>query len=84
MKFDLQKSLEILERTPGVLDRLLGGLSQYWTDNNEGSESWSPCDVLGHLVHGEQTDWNPGHNHCFICCWQQYLPGETTSITKAN
>lgn len=59
MEFDLQKSLEILDRTPGVLDNLLGGLSQDLTNNNEGSESWSPYDVLGHLVHGEQTDWLP-------------------------
>jgi len=59
MEFDLHKTLEILERTPGVLDSLLGGLSQNWTDNNEGSESWSPFDVLGHLVHGERTDWLP-------------------------
>ncbi len=59
MEFDLQKSLEILERTPGVLNSMLGGLSQDWTANNEGSESWSPFDMLGHLVHGEQTDWLP-------------------------
>lgn len=59
MEFDLHKTLEILERTPGILETLLGGLSPEWTAHTEGGESWSPYDVLGHLVHGEQTDWLP-------------------------
>ncbi|MGC4040962.1 MAG: DinB family protein [Flavobacterium sp.] len=57
MKFDLNKSIEILERTPRVLKTLLDGLSDEWIDNNEGGESWSPYDVIGHLIHGEKTDW---------------------------
>lgn len=57
MDFNLDKSLEILERTPAVLKALLDGLSREWTGNNEGGDSWSPFDVLGHLVHGEKTDW---------------------------
>lgn len=57
MKLDLIKSLEILDRTPMVLRQLLEGLSDDWTKNNEGGETWSPYDVIGHLLHGEKTDW---------------------------
>lgn len=57
MEFNLTSSFEILERTPQVLNTLLNGLSNEWTQNNEGGESWSPFDVMGHLIHGEKTDW---------------------------
>lgn len=57
MNFELNKSLEILERTPRVLKNLLLGLSDDWLMNNEGEGSWSPYDVIGHLIHGEKTDW---------------------------
>ena len=59
MNFSIEKSLEILERTPKVLDVLLQGLSDDWTTNNEGPETWSAYDVVGHLIHGEMTDWIP-------------------------
>lgn len=59
MQFDLNKSLEILERTPLVLEAMLNGLSDEWIKNNEGQETWSPYDILGHLIHGEKTDWIP-------------------------
>ena len=57
MDFKLDKAVEILERTPGVIEELLKGLSQEWIMNNEGSDTWSPYDILGHLIHGEKTDW---------------------------
>jgi hypothetical protein len=57
MKFELKKSLEILERTPRVLTELLAGLSDEWIYSKEGENTWSPFDVVGHLVHGERTDW---------------------------
>ena len=57
MIFDLQKSIQILERTPKVLSDLLLGLDDEWTVNNEGAETWSPYDVIGHLLHGERNDW---------------------------
>jgi hypothetical protein len=57
MEFDLKKSVEILSRTPYVLETLLQGLSNEWTHNNEGENTWSPFDVVGHLIHGEKTDW---------------------------
>lgn len=57
MKFDFNKSYEILERTPSVLRTLLSDLNYDWLVNNEGPETFSPYDVLGHLIHGEKTDW---------------------------
>ena len=57
MKFNLDQSYEILERTPAVLRTLLSGLSDDWIMNNEGPETFSPYDVVGHLIHGEKTDW---------------------------
>ncbi|HKO82443.1 MAG TPA: DinB family protein [Chitinophagaceae bacterium] len=57
MHFKLDKSHEILERTPVVLKTLLSGISDEWYMNNEGPETFSPYDVIGHLIHGEKTDW---------------------------
>ena len=57
MKYDFHKSTEILEKTPAVLRQLLDGLHSDWLMNNEGPDTFSPFDVLGHLVHGEKTDW---------------------------
>ena len=59
MKFELKKSLEILEKTPRVIEALCSNLSEDWLLKNEGGESWSPFDVIGHLIHGEITDWIP-------------------------
>ena len=57
MQFNLNETFDILERTPEVLDRLLRGTSAEWHAINEGPETWSAIDVVGHLVHGEETDW---------------------------
>lgn len=57
MEFDLKKSLDILTRTPFVLETLLEGISEEWIQNNEGEGTWSPFDIVGHLIHGERTDW---------------------------
>lgn len=59
MEFDLDNARQILERTPTVLQSLLKDLPEAWTDQNEGPETWSPYDVIGHLIHGELTDWIP-------------------------
>jgi hypothetical protein len=59
MKFSIDQSIEILQRTPLVLSCLLKGISEEWTMHNEGGETWSPYDVIGHLIHGEKTDWLP-------------------------
>jgi hypothetical protein len=57
MKYSLERSYQILERTPSVLKALLTGLDDDWVMNNEGPETFSPYDVIGHLIHGEKTDW---------------------------
>ncbi|HEX4953107.1 MAG TPA: DinB family protein [Thermoanaerobaculia bacterium] len=59
MHFDLQLAIPVLERTPAVLDAWLRGLPAEWTAANEGPETWSPFDVVGHLIDGEETDWIP-------------------------
>ena len=57
MKYSKEQAIEILERTPAVLKSLLTGISDGWAMNNEGPETFSPYDVVGHLIHGEKTDW---------------------------
>ncbi len=57
MKFELDRAIPILERTPTVLRALLQDLPEEWIWENEGGDTWSPFDVVGHLIHGEKTDW---------------------------
>jgi hypothetical protein len=59
MTFDLAGSLPILERTPDVLRTWLPGLDTSWTERDEGTGTWSPRVIVGHLVVGEETDWIP-------------------------
>jgi len=59
MQFELVQAIEILQRTPATLNSLLRDLSEQWLVQNEGPETWSPYDVMGHLIHGEETDWIP-------------------------
>ena len=55
----MDDAIAILERTPKTLDSLLRGLPDDWVRSNEGGDTWSPFDVIGHLIHGELTDWVP-------------------------
>lgn len=57
MEFNLTQSIAILERTPSVLKIFLKDLPPEWTHQNEGENTWSPYDIIGHLIHGEKTDW---------------------------
>ncbi|HMW39663.1 MAG: DinB family protein [Saprospiraceae bacterium] len=57
MRFDFAKAIEILSRTPDTLHSLLSGISEDWSHVNEGGDSWSAYDIIGHLIHGEKTDW---------------------------
>jgi hypothetical protein len=59
MDFDLPTGVAVLQRTPATLGALLAGLPPQWTDATEGPDTWSPYDILGHLVHGERADWIP-------------------------
>jgi hypothetical protein len=55
----LEETVAVLERMPGTLDALLRGLPEIWIARNEGDKTWSAREVLGHLIHGERTDWMP-------------------------
>ena len=57
--FSIDEAVALLARTPATLDALLRDLPDTWVAANEGDETWSPFDVLGHLIHGERTDWIP-------------------------
>ena len=59
MKFELEKATEILRQTPYTLARMLEGLSTEWTESRGDRADWSPYDVIGHLIHCEETDWMP-------------------------
>ena len=57
--FATEDATAILARTPATVNALLRGLTAPWTLANEGGDTWSPFEVVGHLIHGEQTDWIP-------------------------
>jgi hypothetical protein len=57
--FVIEEAIAILARTPPTVDALLRGLPASWTQAHEGGETWSPFDVMGHLIHGELVDWIP-------------------------
>ena len=63
MTFRFDDGLPVLQRTPGTLRALLQDLPPAWTDVTEGPGTWSPFDVVGHLIHGERTDWVPRVEH---------------------
>jgi hypothetical protein len=59
MEHNLPDTISLLSRTPAALDALLRDLPETWTFRNEGEGTWTAFDVLGHLIHGERTDWMP-------------------------
>jgi DinB superfamily len=59
MEHNLPNTVSLLARTPPVLNTLLRDLPEAWTFRNEGENTWSAFDVVGHLIHGERTDWMP-------------------------
>src|SRR5437870_12791695 len=61
--FNFDDAVAILERTPASLTALLSGLPEAWIRTTEGEGTWSPYDVIGHLIHGERTDWIPRAPH---------------------
>ena len=62
MKFTIDKSIEILASTPSVLEAHLNHLSKEWLHNNEGGNTWSPFEIVIHLINGEKTNWVPRIN----------------------
>ena len=63
MQFQLNDAIEVLRTTPGVLDPLLRGRSAAWLDCRKAPDTFSPTQVLGHLIFGEMTDWIPRARH---------------------
>lgn len=59
MQFDIEKAMPVLERTPRVIEALLYQLADEWIYNNEGGDTWTPFDIVAHLIFGEKTDWIP-------------------------
>jgi uncharacterized damage-inducible protein DinB len=59
MEMKLSEATQILERTPGLLNQMVRGLPEEWLRATEGENTWSCYDVVGHLIHGELTDWMP-------------------------
>ncbi len=59
MQFNINQATEILRQTPYSLARMLEGLSSEWTESRGNRENWTPYDVIGHLIHCEETDWLP-------------------------
>jgi DinB superfamily len=59
MDYQSDQAIEILRRTPATLTALLRGLPEEWTKSNAGPDTWSAYDVVGHLLHAEETDWIP-------------------------
>lgn len=59
MEHNLEQTIALLSRTPATLNALLRDLPDSWTRQNEGEKTWSAFDVVGHLIHGERTDWVP-------------------------
>ena len=55
----MDEAVAVLSRTPATLDAQLRGLPDGWVHANEGGQTWSPFDIVGHLIHGERTDWMP-------------------------
>src|SRR5579871_4776492 len=65
MEHNLEDSIALLSRTPAALNALLRDLPDRWTAQNEGGTTWSAFDVIGHLIHGERTDWMPRAERIF-------------------
>lgn len=63
MNFQLESAVPILARTPDVVATLLRDLPAEWTSGTEGPDTWSPFDVVGHLIHADRADWIPRVNH---------------------
>jgi hypothetical protein len=72
--FRIDLAMEILKQTPATIEAMLAGLSDEWTAGGVDEASWAPFDVVGHLIHGEETDWMPraeiilarGENRTFV------------------
>lgn len=72
--FSIDKALEILAQTPSTLESFLQNLSDEWIFANEGENTWSSYDVIGHLIHGEKTDWIPRTDQILKDSHKEFTP----------
>lgn len=77
--FSLPDTVAILERTPGLLSAWLTGLPERWVRATEGEGTWAPYDVIGHLIHGERTDWIPRARHILAGEARPFEPFDRTA-----
>ncbi|MDF2630776.1 MAG: DinB-like domain protein [Symbiobacteriaceae bacterium] len=77
--FKLEDALAVLARTPASLQALLAGLPDGWVRSTEGEGTWSPYDVIGHLIHGERTDWMPRVRHILAGETRPFDPFDRTA-----
>lgn len=75
----MQDALAILERTPSAINALLNGLPDTWTRATEGEGTWSPYDVIGHLIHGERDDWMKRARHILSGDTRPFTPFDRTA-----
>jgi uncharacterized damage-inducible protein DinB len=73
-EFNLDEAVAVLARTPASLTALLAGLPDGWLRATEGGGTWSPYDVVGHLIHGERADWIPRARHILSGETQPFEP----------
>jgi DinB family protein len=78
-RFNFRDAVAVLERTPATLGALLNGLPDPWISATEGEGTWSPYDVIGHLIHGERTDWVPRARHILAGETGAFLPFDRTA-----
>jgi len=83
-EFHLADALAVLERTPASLSALLAGLPETWVRATEGEGTWSPYDVIGHLIHGERTDWIPRARHILAGERRPFEPFDRTAQLRES
>jgi hypothetical protein len=75
----VEDAVAILERTPAAVSALLDGVPDVWARATEGEGTWSPYDVVGHLVHGERADWMPRARHILSGETRPFAPFDRTA-----
>jgi hypothetical protein len=75
----VKDAVAILERTPAAVSALLDGVPETWARATEGEGTWSPYDVVGHLAHGERTDWIPRARHILAGASDPFTPFDRTA-----
>ncbi len=77
--FSLDDGIALLERTPATLTTLLGQMPDTWIKADEGEGTWTPYDIIGHLIHGERTDWIPRARHILARETSPFEPFDRTA-----